>query len=129
MRDALIRLFEEPVPESYKAGREVLYSILGRYNIPADKPVLCFSSNQHLSSLAKPGVTSVVWETKGSLTAGCKSVVATIESAGQEQFIDFIGMLITFMVHTVYIPVHTSGFWNFEVHTCTYMYIHHVHAS
>ncbi len=123
IRDALIKLFEEPVPESYKAGREVLHSILGSDDIPADKPVLCFSSNPHLSSLAKPGVTPVVWETKGRLTGGCKSVVATIESAGQEQFMDFIGMLITFMVHTVYIPVHTSEFWNFEVHTCTYMYI------
>jgi hypothetical protein len=62
MRDALIKLFKEPVPESYKAGREVLHNILGSDNIPADRLVLCFSSNPHLSSLAKPGVTPVVWE-------------------------------------------------------------------
>ncbi len=30
MRAALIKLFENTVPESYKAGREVLHSILGR---------------------------------------------------------------------------------------------------
>ena len=29
MRAALVKLFENTIPESYKAGREVLHSILG----------------------------------------------------------------------------------------------------
>ncbi len=65
MRDALIRLLEEPVPESYKAGRLVLQSILGSNYLPLDKQVLCFATNQLLSAMAKPGVTPIVWETKG----------------------------------------------------------------
>jgi hypothetical protein len=48
-REELIELFEEPVPESYKAGRLVLQSILGRYDIPLDKPVLCVASNPLLT--------------------------------------------------------------------------------
>ena len=41
MRDALIKLFEEPVPENYKAGRQILHSILGRDDLPLDRLVLC----------------------------------------------------------------------------------------
>jgi hypothetical protein len=129
MRDALIKLFDEPVPESYKAGREVLHSILGRNDIPADKPVLSFFFNQHLSSLAKPGVTPVVSETKGRLTAGCKLVVATIESAGQEQFMDFISILMrwwwTFGSRTVWFVNKSAGQPQFN-----HVYgTHRVHAS
>ena len=58
MRDALIKLFEEPIPESYKAGRKVMEAVLGRPL--TDKPVLCFSSNQNLTTMAKPGVTPIV---------------------------------------------------------------------
>ena len=55
MRDALVRLFEEPVPENYRAGRQVLHSILGSNDLPFDKPVLCFAANPILSAMAKPG--------------------------------------------------------------------------
>jgi hypothetical protein len=65
MREALIKLFEEPVPESYKVGRQVLQSILGSNNIPLYKPVLCFASNPLQTALAKPGVSPIVWEIQG----------------------------------------------------------------
>jgi hypothetical protein len=57
MRHALIELFEEPVPASFKAGRAVLASVLGRDNLPTNKPILCFSSKEHLRSLIKPDVS------------------------------------------------------------------------
>ncbi len=69
MRDALVKLFEEPVPENYKAGRQVLHSILGRDDLPLDRPVLCFVTNPILSAMAKPSLTPIVWETKASRLA------------------------------------------------------------
>ncbi len=75
IRDSLIKLFEEPVPESYRAGREVLHSILGCDVIPYDKPIICFNSNAHLIGLAKKGVTPIVWETKARMLLGCKSAL------------------------------------------------------
>ena len=66
MRDALVKLFEEPVPENYKAGRQVLHSILGSDDLPLDRSVLCFATNPILSAMAKPGLTPLVWETKTS---------------------------------------------------------------
>ena len=62
MRAALIKLFENTVPESYKAGREVLHSILGRDVVQYDKPVFCFLSNQHLTM--REDASPFVWETK-----------------------------------------------------------------
>jgi hypothetical protein len=116
MRHALIGLFEEPVPASFKAGRAVLESILGSNDLPTDKPILCFSSNEHLRSLIKPGASPVVWETKDRLNARCKSVVDTIKGAGQELLMDLIGT-------NKYIPLHTPFFWQIPVHTSTYQYI------
>jgi hypothetical protein len=86
MRDALVKLFEEPVSEHYKAGRQVLHSILGRDDLPLDRPVLCFASatNPILGAMAKPGFTPIVWETKARLATGGKSVLESMEGAGSE---------------------------------------------
>jgi hypothetical protein len=31
IRDVLIKLFEDPIPESYKSGRKVMEAVLGRH--------------------------------------------------------------------------------------------------
>jgi hypothetical protein len=110
MREALIKLFEEPIPESYKADREVMQGVLGREL--TDKPVLCFSSNLVLAALIKPDTSPCVWETKDKLKVGYASVVRTDDSAGLELLMDFIGM----MVHTKYILCFIG---TYSVHTCT----------
>jgi hypothetical protein len=79
MREALIKLFEEPIPENYKAGREVMKGVLGR--ALTDKPVLCFSSNPVFAALTKQGVSPCVWETNDRLKVGFASVVRTHENA------------------------------------------------
>jgi hypothetical protein len=115
MREALIKLFEEPVPESYKTGRQVLQSILGRDDIPLDRPVL--ASNPLLTAMAKPGVCPLVWETKARIAMGGKTVQEPMEGAGAELLMDFLG---TF-VHTRPNSVHTLHFSFMPVHT---QYIH-----
>ena len=89
MRDALIKLFEEPIPESYKTGRKVMEAVLGR--TLTDKPVLCFASNPALAAIVKPGTTPCVWESKARTELGMESVLKTIDTAGQELLMDFIG--------------------------------------
>ena len=76
MRDALIELFQKPIPDSFKAGRMVMEEVLGR---PIDdKPVFCFASNPVLAAMVKPGKSVCVWETK----AGYELVVRTTDTAG-----------------------------------------------
>jgi hypothetical protein len=87
MRDVLIKLFEEPIPESYKKGRKVMEAVLG---CPlTDKPVLCFSSNLALAALVKPGTTPCVWESKARLDFGLETVFKTTDTAGQGLLMDF----------------------------------------
>ena len=101
MRDALIKLFEEPIPERYKAGRKVMEVVLGR---PLnEKPALCFSSNLTLAAMFKPGTSPCVWESKARSAVGFKSVLRTTETAGQELLMDFIGKIVqlcTYLVQT-----------------------------
>jgi hypothetical protein len=77
----MIKLFELPIPESYKPGRMVMEAVLGR--ALTDKPVLSFSDNAVLS------------------------VLRTIDTAGQELTMDFVGKMVhtlcllgTYFVHT-----------------------------
>ncbi len=101
MRDALIKLFEETIPESYKAGRKVMEAVLGRPL--TDKPVLCFSSNQALAAMVKPGTTPCVWESKARSALGFEWVLRTTDTAGQELLMDFVGknvQLCSYLVHT-----------------------------
>ena len=112
MRNALIKLFEEPVPENYKAGRQVLHSILGRDDIPIDKPVLCFATDPVLNAMAKPGVTPIVWETKARLATGGKTVLESMEGAGSECLMEFLGTFL-YILSTYFIVL---------VHTRTYKY-------
>ena len=61
-----------------------------------DKPIICFNSNPQLTGLAKQGATPIVWETKPRMHLGCKTALDPIENAGQELFMDFIGMYFKF---------------------------------
>ena len=133
MRDALVKLFEEPVPENYKAGRQVLHSILGSDDLPLDRPVLCFATNPILGAMAKPGLTPIVWETKARMATGGKSVLESMEGAGCECLVEFLGTY-SYMLYTViyrHIPSYTSLFSYILVHTginlkntLIYLYIH-----
>ena len=101
MRDALIKLFEEPIPESYKAGRKVMEAVLGRAH--TNKSLLCFSSNPALAAMVKPGTSPCVWESKVRSAVGSKSVLRTTETAGQELLMDFVGKIVqlcTYLVQT-----------------------------
>ena len=92
MRAALIKLFENTVPESYKAGREVLHSILGSDVIQYNHPVLCFLFNQHLTML-REDASPCVCETKEKVELGCKTVLSEpITHTGHQLLMDFIGM-------------------------------------
>ena len=92
MRAALVKLFENTVPESYKAGREVLHSILGRDVVQYDKPVFCFLSNQHLTML-REDASPCVWETKEKVELGYKTVLSEpINHVGHQSLMEFIGM-------------------------------------
>jgi hypothetical protein len=113
IREALIKLFEEPVKASYKTGRQVLQSILGRDDVPLDRPVLCFATNPLLTAMAKPGVCPLVWETKPRIAMGGKTVLEPMEGAGAELLMEFLG---TF-VHTRPYSVHTLHFSFMPVHT------------
>ncbi len=86
MRDVLIKLFEEPIPETYNAGQKVMEAVLGRPL--TDKPVLCFFSNLALAALVKPGTTPCVWESKARSALGMETVLKTTDTAGQEIRLD-----------------------------------------
>ncbi len=135
MRDALVKLFEEPVPENYKAGRQVLHSILGRNDLPLDRPVLCFATNPILSAMTKPSLTPIVWETKARLATGGKSVLESMEGARSECLMEFLGTFSYILSTYLAVFVHTrtykykSGTYNYIiVHTSMFSYIL-VHTS
>ncbi len=105
IREAMIKLFELPIPESYKPGCMVMEAVLGC--TLTDKPVLSFSDNAVLAALIKPGKTLCVWETKPRFAKSYESVLRTIDTAGQELAMDFVGKLVhtlcvlgTYLVHT-----------------------------
>ena len=91
MRAALVKLFENTVLKSYKAGREVLHSILGRDVVQYDKPLFCFLSNQHLTM--REDASPCVWVTKEKVELGYKPVLSEpIAHVGHQSLMEFIGM-------------------------------------
>ena len=91
IRNALIQMFERPLPASESVSREVLSKILGRKDIDWSKPVLEVESNVHLSALGRAGVPNVVWETLERKAANMRSVLDPIMNAGQEILLDLLG--------------------------------------
>ena len=91
MRNALVSLFETPIPQSDATARTVLSKVLGNPGINFDKPLLDFTSNRHLELLARPGTPSCVWETPAHKAGNTRTVLDPIIHDGHENVIDFIG--------------------------------------
>ena len=91
MRNALVSLFETPIPQSDATARTVLSKVLGNPAINFDKPLLDFTSNHHLEFLARPGTPSCVWETPAHKAGNTRTVLDPIIHDGHENVIDFIG--------------------------------------
>jgi hypothetical protein len=107
----LIELFEQPIPEGFKEGREVLRSILGAM---IDNPILDFAANQHLTVLTKPEVTPVVWDTKERLGVRARSDLEPMETPGQELLFDCLGCFVTLWcihVYTFIVLVYTCSYF------------------
>ena len=54
IRDALIALFENPVPEDNAVGRTVLTRVLGPSSIGFASPIFNFRDTKHISALLTP---------------------------------------------------------------------------
>ena len=92
MRNALIGLFENPVPPKCEVERKVLTRVLCKPNIDWDVPILDFKTDRHLRAMAtqRPDIrTHVVWESSKSLEA--KTVLQNFRDDGQEHLGCFIG--------------------------------------
>ena len=89
IRNALIALFENPVPEDDTVGRTILIRVLGPSPIDFGKAVFNFKDNEHLSALSKPGHSPVVWESK--LKPKTRTVLNPIDNEGHELLLDFLG--------------------------------------
>jgi hypothetical protein len=106
---ALIALFESPVPESDRVGREVLTRVLGSKTIDFNTPIIDIAANPHLSGLTRLGVPPIVWETKERRATNARTVLDPISTAGQEVLLEFLGMsCIYFCSSYLYILVCTS---------------------
>ena len=88
VQDALIALFQIPVPEEDTVGRNVLTRVLGQ-SVSFGKAIFNFRDNEHLKNLLTPGSTPVVWESKQK--PNTRTVLNPINNAGQEVLLDFLG--------------------------------------
>jgi hypothetical protein len=75
MLNALIVLFETPVPEIDQVSREVLTCILGTKPSEFDRQLIDILGNKHLSELSRPGVPPIVWETRERYSAHARTVL------------------------------------------------------
>ena len=88
VQDALIALFQIPVPDDDTVGRTVLTRVLGP-SVSFGKAIFNFRDNDHLKNLLTPGATPVVWESKQK--PNTHTVLNPIDNAGQEVVFDFLG--------------------------------------
>ncbi len=89
IRDALVTLFESPVPDDNALGRTILSRVMDHSPINFEKPIFNFKDNAHLSALSKPGQNQGGLETK--LRPKTSTVLNPIKTKGQELLIDFLG--------------------------------------
>ena len=92
MRNALIGLFEKPVPASSEVERKVLTRVLCKKNIDWDVLILDFKTDRHMRAMAtlRPDIlTPVVWES--SKSGDTKTVLQNFRDDGQEYLGGFIG--------------------------------------
>jgi len=87
IQDALIALFQIPVPDDDTVGRTVLTRVLGP-SVSFGKAIFNFRDNDHLKNLLTPGSTPVVWESKQK--PNTRTVLNPIDNAGQEVVLDFL---------------------------------------
>ncbi len=91
IQTALIALSASSVPESDQVGREVLSRVLGNQATDFDKLIIKIATNPHLSGLSRPGVPSIVWETKERRATLARTVLDPISTAGREVLLEFLG--------------------------------------
>lgn len=108
IRDALVTLFENPVPDDNTVGRTILSHVLGPSPINFAKAIFDFKHNEHLAALCKPGQNPGVWETK--LRPNTRTVLDPIETEGQELLLDFLGascfiIVVCFRIHLTFLVV------------------------
>ena len=87
VQDALIALFQIPVPDDDTVGRTVLTRVLGP-SVSFGKAIFNFRDNDHFKNLLTPGATPVVWESKQK--PNTRTVLNPIDNAGQEVVLDFL---------------------------------------
>jgi hypothetical protein len=105
IREVLVGLFENPIPDTETHVRELLSSVLSKPKpIGFAKPIFDLVDNPHLSSLVQAGVSPCVWEAKLLHDMGSRSAltVTTAATEGQELLFDFLGFY-TYKVHTLYV--------------------------
>jgi hypothetical protein len=88
VQDALIALFQIPVPDEDSVGRTVLTRVLGP-SVSIGNAIFNFWDNEHLKNLMTPGSTPVVWESKQK--PNTRTVLNPINNAGQEVLLDVLG--------------------------------------
>ena len=90
MRNALVGLFENPVPPKCEVERKVLTRLLCKQNIDWDVLILDFKTDRHLRAMATQRPDNhVVWESSKSLET--KTVLQNFRDDGQVHLAGFIG--------------------------------------
>ena len=92
VRNALIGLFQQPVPASSDVERKVLTRVLCKQDINWDRPILDFKTDRHMGAMAtqRPDILEpVVWESCKS--ADKKTVLQNFRDDGQEHVSAFLG--------------------------------------
>jgi hypothetical protein len=108
IREVLVDLFENPIPDTETHVRELLSSVLGKPDLGFAKPMFDLVENPHLSSLVQAGVSPCVWEVKLLHDKGSRSVLTVTKAAteGQELLFDFFRYLhiqSTYFVCTMFV--------------------------
>ncbi len=92
IHNALIALFETPVPVTDQVGRQVLTHVLGANPSDFDKQLIDIAGNTHLTTLSRPSVPPIVWETKERYSSHARTVLKPITTAGQQVLLEFLSM-------------------------------------
>ncbi len=115
IRNVLVHLFENPIPDTETHAGEMLSSVLGKPDLGFAKPIIDLVDNPQLSPLVQAGVSPCVWEDKLLCDKGSRSVLTITSAAtkGQELLFDFLGNY-TYNVYTQYVQ---RILWLYFVHT------------
>ena len=92
MRQALIALFQQPVPSNDEVGRKVVMRVFGNPEPDWDQPILDFKSNIRLKAMAAMRsdiVTPVLWERVKSDET--KTILQNFRQIGQTALAEFLG--------------------------------------